>query len=188
MTRKKALARLGYTEGWLSSGVMSEEQLLSQYEAIETSEDQASEHYRHSLFRDYLSTKRKMTNDEVAVVFALRDNHSIDLRTNRILELLRSNILHDDQLDWIRRYPEVSENPIHRALLRSKLLRKIDLSSIADSFEDIRASKDPLVHAHILERDDLLPEHVFWLAEFGGNRKLRNIAKQLALSKKFRGN
>ncbi len=190
MNIDKALERLGYTQSWLSSGIISEKYLLSQYEEVLSSEDKNAEHYRCGGFRDFLNSRSEVTNDEIAVIFSLKDDgpDNCDLHENRIIELVHSSILSDDQLEWIICYPEVSERPIQKRYLRSKLIRKIGRSSASDCFEDIKVCEDSHIHEYLLQCDDLKLEHVEWLSKFGSNKKLRNIACQLSKSKRFRKN
>ncbi|MDK2596824.1 hypothetical protein [Pseudoalteromonas obscura] len=187
-SKYKALHRLGYTQAWLSLGVITEENLVSQYEEIESSEDKNAEHYRNSGFCDFLSAKNSLTDNEVAGIFELTDHgpDKCDLSENRIIQLIDSNILTDAQLDWITKYPEVSERPIQKRYLRERLTRKIEKSSISDCFEEIKACEDSHIQKYIIGRSDLKSEHINWLSEYGSNKKLRNIAKQLLNSKRFK--
>ncbi|WP_196140458.1 hypothetical protein [Aliikangiella sp. G2MR2-5] len=190
MSNEKALSRLGYTKEWLSHGIITEEYLLAQYEEIQTSDDKNAEHYRNGGFCDFLRSKDSLSDNEVAAIFELTDNgpDKCDLHENRIIELIHSNILSDSQLNWIVRYPEVSEMPIHKRYLREKLARKIERSSVSDCFEEIKSCGDSHIQEYIAQRSDLKVEHVKWLAERGSNKKLRNVAKQLLNSKRFRQN
>ncbi len=188
MTKDKALKRLGYTEEWLSDGIISEEYLLAQYAEIEISADMNAEHYRCGGFSEFLNSKKELTDDEVAAVFKLKDNgpDKCNLHENRIIELIHSKILNDKQLESISKYPEVLERPIQNRYLREKLIRKINRTSVADCFDEIKVSGDSHIHEYILQRDDLKLQHVTWLTENGSNKKLRNQASQLCNSKRFR--
>ena len=55
MSIDSALKRLGYTNEWIEFGILTEEEILAQYDEINTSEDQNAEHYRAGSFQYYLS-------------------------------------------------------------------------------------------------------------------------------------
>ena len=187
MCKERALNRLGYTEEWLSSGIISEEFLMFQYEEINSSEDQNAEHYRCGGFRYFLNSKEMLTEHEIEAIFSLKDNgpDNCDLHENRIIELIYSGILTDEQLEFIVKFPEVRKMPIQKRYLREKLIRRVNRTSVEDCFEEIKNSEDSATQEYILEREDLLPKHAVWLAENGKNKRIRNVAKQLCYNRKF---
>jgi hypothetical protein len=190
MCKDKALYRLGYTEEWLSFGILTEDYLLSQYQEILTSEDQNAEHYRSGGFGDYLKSKKVLTDQEVENVFKLVDDgpDKYDLHQDRIINLVVEGILTGKQLVLIGEYPEVVESPIQKCYLREILIRKIDSSSTDECFESIKSTDDTAIHEYILNKIDLLPKHAVWLSENGGNKRVRNIARQLCNKKSFMKN
>ncbi len=153
------------------------------------SKDQNAEHYRHGAFSDFLQSKNEVSDDEVTAIFNLEDNgpDKCDLHENRVLELIRSGILDDEQFESISRYPEVLERPIQKRYLRERLLRKIYRHSVTECFEEIKKCKDAQVQRFVLTRNDIELEHVNWLATNGINKKVRNISLQLLNSRRFRG-
>lgn len=187
MCKEKALKRLGYNQDWLNFGIITEEYLMLQYDEIKTSKDQNAEHYRSGGFGAYLRSKDVLTDDEVKNIFVLKDDgpDRCDLHEDRILLLIDSDLLSDIQLESISKYPEVLERPIQKKYLREVLIRRINQTSIEQCFEDVKSTQDSAIHEYVLDKKGLMPSHVEWLAKRGGNKGVRNIAKQLLNSKKF---
>jgi len=64
------LTMLGYTQDWLSSGILTEDILTVQYKRLCLGEDNNSEHYRYAAFMDYIESK--MFFDDSALQFVLQ--------------------------------------------------------------------------------------------------------------------
>ena len=190
MSIKVALDRLGYTQEWLEYGVISEDYLISQYDEISSSEDKNAEHYRYRGFADYLKRQSSLSNQEVENIFKLKDNgpDNCDLHDNRIIELIYSEILSDEQYEKLAAHSEVLERPIQKVYLRFRLIKKIKKHGIDNAFDQVAKTEDTYVHRFVLELPDVKREHVRWLSENGGNKKVRNIAKAMMNSRTFRGN
>lgn len=187
MSIETAYRRLGYTPQWISLGIITKDYLLGQLEEINNSEDQNAEHYRCGGFRNYLDSKSKLSDFEIEAIFTLKDNgpDNCDLHHNRVIELIHSEILTDEQIEFIAKYPEVLFAPIQKRYLRSKLIRKIKAEGITVCFEEVKDTKDSAIHECVLEHGELTFEQVAWLSSSGLNKRTRNIAKQLLNSKKY---
>ena len=190
MSINKALQKLGYTSSWIEFGIISNEYLLSQYDEIQNSEDQNTEHYRCGGFSNYLNSKEYLTNIEIDNIFKLTDNGPdlCNLHIDRIHQLLYSDILNNEQLFSLIKYTEVSEPPIQKLYNRKCLLRKIELNGVDSSFDEIMKSNDPDIHRFILSLPDIKLHQIKWLSINSNNKKVRNIATQLSKNKKYRNN
>jgi hypothetical protein len=180
MKKEKALKRLGYTEEWLEYGIITEKLLFVQYAEILISDDDNAEHYRCKGFQQFLHKKECLTDTEVERIFQLQDNgpDHCDLYENRILTLLYSDLLSDEQLANIAERPGVQERPIQKIYLRAILLRKIKHQGLVEEvFEDIKSTNDSAIHDFILNRADLTRQHAEWLQEHGLTKRVRNISK-----------
>lgn len=180
---------LGYTEGWLRLGVVDTLFLEHQYAEFQNSDDKHPEHYRCRAFAGFLKQRRRLSDDEIEAIFKLTDNgpDGCDLRVNRIMELLLSQLLTDDQLSDLMRFPEVDEPPIQKLYRRLLLLRRLAAEGLSDDvFHAVCESRDSTLYGTLLSRSDLCRKHVQWLAEAGGNRSVRNQAKQMLESQRFR--
>ncbi|WP_413664604.1 hypothetical protein ACG1BZ_04795 [Microbulbifer sp. CNSA002] len=125
---------------------------------------------------------------ELSTIFELKDNgpDKCNLHENRIVKLIHSNILPDSRLDWIVQYRETSERPVQKKYFREKLTREVENSSVSECFEEIKLCGDIYIQEYIILRSVLKAEHVKWLTKNGSNRKLRNIAKELLNSSRFK--
>ncbi len=64
-------------------------------------------------------------------------------------------------------------------------MRKIRNQGLIDEvFEEVKLTKDSAIHEFILNHPDLTLGHVNWLKEYGLNKRVRNITKQMSNSKK----
>ncbi len=188
MSIELALKRLGYTREWLELCVLSKSALLDQYSEILTSEDQNAEHYRCGTFAQFVKHKNHVTDLELNQILALKDNgpDECDLKVDRMLALIRADILTDIQVERLASEKEALEAPIQKLYLRTMLFKKISKLGLEACFEEVQSTKDSSVHEFVLGRSDLKPDHVRWLSEYGSNKKIRNVAGQLAASKRFR--
>ena len=188
ISMKNYLDRLGFTEEWVSFGVISESILSDLYKEISVSEDENAEHYRHRAFSQYLKSKSSLSDEEVANIFRLEDRgpDKCDLRVNRINELLHSDILTDHQLESLIEFSTVTEPPIQKLYIAKKLIRNIDKNGVGACFEEIKCVNDPDVNDYALRCNDLEFDHVDWFRKYAGNKRVRNIANQLISSKRYK--
>lgn len=179
---------LGYTRDWLALGVVSESELQGQYATFLTSRDQNAEHYRNGTFRCFLHRTKSLSDAEIAALAELRDApEHIDLTDNRLIDLVSSEVLSDDQLRTLADHPRFDRDPVkkrHRRALILRGMRKNGLSPFV--FEQIRHSADACLHESLLDHTSVSREHLLWLCESGANLGLRNRAKQMLQSKRFR--
>ncbi|MBF0227866.1 MAG: hypothetical protein HQK76_20660 [Desulfobacterales bacterium] len=178
--RKKALKRLGFTEEWLKHGIITEDRLLQLYNEIQSSEDKNAEHYRAYAFNEFIKAKKSLSDSEIDISYSLKDEGPdlCDLHENRIIEILYSNLLTDEQLEGLsKKYPEIDERPfqiLYRRLLAIRRIEKYGLNG--DTFDQVKLSADAEVHLYSLNRKDIKIEQLDWLIENGNNKKVRNIA------------
>jgi hypothetical protein len=183
MSIETALQRLGYTKEWLDFGVITEELLLSQYQEIQTAEDDHAEHYRWKGFTIYLQSKETLTDEEIEHIFHLSDHgpDQTNLHVNRILAVLNSGLLTQEQYHRLTRYPEVLAPPIAQIYTRVTLLQAVKEQGVTSKiFERVKNTSDTSLHRALLERHDLSYKQAMWLSEHGGNKKIRTMAKQYA--------
>ncbi len=184
------MRQLGYTENWLRLGVVDSNFLKHQYVEFLRSDDKNQEHYRHRAFLRFLDRREELPEGEIEAIFGLTDEgpDGCDLRQTRILELLDSEVLSDDQLSGLTRFPEVLESEaIRKKHRRCLLTRRLTAEGPTDEvFEAMRRSGDSILHLALLHRSDLRRQQVEWLAENGGNKSVRNQASQMLESRRFR--
>jgi hypothetical protein len=187
MEPNEALRRLGYSKEWIEWGILSEVQLASQYKEYLVSDDQHAEHYRHRGFADYLASKVSLTDREIDLVFRLKDAGTDNLCGSRIIHLMKSGLLTDEQLESLAVHPEVLEIPIKEVYDRVRLIRSLEHMDADAGFERLTEVADSWVHRRFLDLPNIKRAHVEWLSQNGCSRSIRNLAKQLLRSKRFRG-
>ncbi|MFT4637701.1 MAG: hypothetical protein ACI8T1_001011 [Verrucomicrobiales bacterium] len=65
MTPTEICQNLGYTEAWISLGVIDEAGLQEQWSIYTNSDDKNAEHYRCGVVRDFLTQKESFTDEEI---------------------------------------------------------------------------------------------------------------------------
>lgn len=183
------LQKFGFTAEWLEFGIISEADLEAFQEEYTISEDKNEEHYRDRAFSRYIEDKSSISKDEIKNIFNLRDDGPdlCDLHINRICCLLHSDILSDTQLESLSEYTEVMESPLQKLYYLKTLYRKIERRGVNSCFEEIKSLNDPDINDYALQRSDLKYGHANWFSEYGGNKRIRNIAKQLSKKLSNRG-
>ncbi len=189
MNIEASLKRLGFTEQWLEFGIVTEEYALELYEEITVSEDKNAEHYRGWAFSEYLKSKNSLSDQEIKDIFTLKDNgpDNCDLHGDRIFALLHSDLLTDLQLEELAIYPEVLQRPLQKLYLRKKMILTVESNGVDYCFPDITKANDPDVNEYVIHREDIELKHINWFKENGGNKRIRNIAKQMSSSRKYSG-
>jgi len=180
---------LGYTVQWLEWGIVNEAYLESQYAGYFRSDDKNQEHYRCRAFRDFICRSSSLTDDVIDKVFLLRDDgpDGCDLTSNRVIELILSGILSDEQhFALANRQRSVLDRPIGKLYERESLLRKVRRTGLAANLSEIQASSDSFIQLSLLDHPDLARVHLQWLQGCGANKSIRNRAEALLRSKRFR--
>ena len=183
------LQTLGYTQAWLDIGVVDEPFLREQFERYLSSEDQNGEHYRHRAFTEYLRRKTRFLDEEIGPILALRDHgHAgASLAVQRANQLLGLEVLTDRQYLNLATHPALQDPSTQRLYLRGRILRRLRSEGLTASvFTEVMACADASEHRTVLAREDLHREHADWLASNGANVRIRNIARQIQGSRRFR--
>lgn len=189
LERSAALAALGYSQEWLDAGVVDDELIAAQWEAILTSDDPHPEHYRHRAFVDWLERQSHLSDAQLTGVMALRDwgPDGTDLHPSRVIELLRGDLLTDAQLEQLGAYPEVHAPPIAKRYRRAVLRRRLDAEGpSADVCAAMREAGDPVLDEALLAHPDRTRAHLEWLASNGTTRRIRNLASSQLQSRRWR--
>lgn len=187
-TIPEIMAELGYTPEWISVGIVGEGSLRAQFAQYQESEDKHQEHYRSRAFRDFLDRSRALTTAEIHAIFRLTDDgpDGCDLTTGRIIELVISEVLSDEQLLALSSLPEVEKPPIQKRFRRACILRQLRREGLSDDvFRQVLESDDSPLHELILDRSDLRRVHAAWFAQSGRCRAIRNRAKELLRSRRL---
>jgi len=187
MNIQESLNRLGFTEEWVDFGIVTEEYLLELYREILESEDKNAEHYRGWAFAEYLKSKSSLTNSEINNILRLKDAgpDKCDLKLDRIFSLLHSNLLSDTQLNELGDLAEVNERPLQKLYKRKKLIRSIKDKGIDANFSQITDFNDPDVNDFVISSKDIKLEHINWFKDYASNKRIRNIAMQMASNRKY---
>jgi len=178
---EKAIKRLGYTTDWLDLGIINEESLLAQLAKLNQSDEKNTEHYRQKTFNSFIDKQSQLTDVQLDNILQLTDNgpDKADLHVQRIIALIYSGILTNQQFEKLSQYKEVLDNPIQRLYFRTKLIRKIKQTGLNGLFGQVQESKDVSIHEFVLKRKDINERQLRWMQDYACNQKLRDQAQQL---------
>ena len=179
----------GYTDAWLRLGIVDDCFLRLQFAEFQESEDKNHEHYRCGAFLQFLGRKEDLSDEEVTAIVHLRDDgpDSVDLQVNRVIEVILSELLTDEQLEGLSRFPCVRESKtIQKKRDVCRALRQLTADGLTDEvFRAICDARDSYIQRRLFDRHDLNRQHVEWLAQHGGNKAVRNQARQLLESRRI---
>jgi hypothetical protein len=173
---KNKLAKIGYSTLWLDYGILTIEYLIEQEDVFDNSDDQNTEHYRYSTFRQYLNSKNNLTDKELDNYLRLTFADSDTLMAGSAAVNLFNNIdLTDQQFiklcNSIGHFGEWTE----RIVTRHTLLRQLRTNKLTDDlFNECIENGDSIVQGKIL---DIAETNQLELLAFKGkNKKIRNTA------------
>ena len=96
------LIRLGYSQDWLNSGILTENILTEQYKQLCLGEDDNNEHYRYRTFADYFKSQAFFDNNTLRHILQLLQNDAdIIMACSATILLLKNKALTGPQFDTI---------------------------------------------------------------------------------------
>jgi hypothetical protein len=101
-TIQDKLLRLGYSQLWLDSGVLTNDNLEQQHKELNLGEDDNTEHYRYRTLANYFNRQRSFDDDMLRQVLQLLQTDSDKtMAGSAALDLLRKSSLTDEQFDTV---------------------------------------------------------------------------------------
>lgn len=175
---KDKLSKIGYSILWLDYGILTIEYLVEQEVVFDNCEDQNTEHYRYSTFRQYLSSKDNLSDTEL-------DNYlrltflDIDplMAGSAAIDLFNRTNLTEQQFQKLCNSIHYFGEWTEKVVTRQTLLRQLRTSKLTDDlFKKCIENGDSVIHEYILDiaDNDQLEELVI----IGKNKQIRNIASE----------
>ena len=140
-------------------------------------------------FGQFLQNKEFLSDAELEGILHLRDEGAdgCDLSEGRILDLLRSTILSDEQHEELSQYFLSIGPGYEKEYVRERFARRMWSEGLTHEVcEDIKQSGDSVLHRGMLEHEEVDRKCLLWLEEHGGNKAIRNRARQMLNSRRFR--
>ena len=182
------LEKFGYTELWLSSGILDIEMFEKQIEDhIKTGHD-CFEHYRYGTFSSWVTGRESATNQEVLnfLKLALEDSDSLMGGSAITHNLLKAKWLTDQQFELISNEINGISDFFTNEISKAKLSRDIEASFYSDEiFNECLKSENMGLQHVLLEHPDTNRNRMLIISEKGSSKKIRNIAKQKINTKKL---
>lgn len=183
----EAFARkIGYTDAWMAAGVIDEILLEKQWKVYQESDDHNGEHYRHGAFVYFVRNRKEFNDEEVDELLNLRDDaNDFDLSLNRLHELMM--VLPLEQLISLRtRHAVLFDKASEKFYNRHIAYRRIEREGVPAVFDDVKHLADGTLERQIVEHPTVEWEQLEWLQERGTGKKIRNMARVLLNSRRFR--
>ncbi len=99
---KDKLAKIGYTTFWLDFGVLTIEYLNKQLEIFENSDDQNTEHYRYSTFKNYLQTQSSLSEEQILYLFdIIKTDSDKSMANSMAIDILKAKALTESQFNMV---------------------------------------------------------------------------------------
>ena len=183
----EAFARkIGYTDAWMAAGVINEQLLEKQWKVYQESDDHNGEHYRHGAFVYFVRNREEFTDEEVHELLSLHDNaDDVDLTENRLFEMIRWLPL-EQSLSLRTRHADLFSKSAEKFYNRHVAYRRIQMEGVPAVFDDVKHLADGTLERDIVEHPTVEREQLDWLQEHGTGKKIRNMAKALLNSRRFR--
>lgn len=176
----KALQQLGYSRRWLETGVLNLPTLLQQWEGYGTAERPASEHCRFATFRQYLSSRSKLSDIELAAYLELaHQDPDQSMAQAALMAVAFWPHLTPMQYAALEQDPRFAAPVFQKRFQRERWLRDLaEMPLTSDRFAAAFASGDREVQRYLVTRPELTLPQALQLAEQGINRTVRHLATQ----------
>jgi hypothetical protein len=173
-------SQLGYTHLWLELGLLSEHQLDEQWATFKKSDDKNTEHYRYETFRNYLTTRKVLTDQELdnylQVAYSEKDE---PMASCAIIDILREIELTALQFDHVCSAIEGLGlgNSSQKIISHQKRLRKLKSGQLTDElFAESLHDGDSLAQRYLLNLAD--KHQLQQLVENGATKAIKNTARE----------
>jgi len=96
------LAKLGYSQTWLDSGILTEADLAKQIAELATGEDPNTEHYRYKVFCAFIDKIDNLDNKLLQQILKiLKSDNDQAMSSSATIHLLKKHYLTNNQFDII---------------------------------------------------------------------------------------
>ena len=183
---RSALADLGYTEEWLSAGVLDREQLADQHKRFESGGTRKTSQYRSQTVRAWLARDEPLDSARVNAFLALlAADPDPKLAKNSVAELVQSPRIDLDLLDHIAQLdPAILRR--HEALIRrTYLTRRLDEGITDELIQLLIDDRDAAIQTRLIRDTRLSRKHAELLAKGGANPTIREKSQAWFQDKKF---
>jgi hypothetical protein len=172
------LAKLGYNDRWIDSGILTIEVLNCQLMAFDKNAETNTEHFRYATFLNYLKTRNGLNDLELENYLSITLGDNDQTMAGSATAALFDKVDLTDQQFYrvivaLRSFGDWSE----KLIIRHQLLRALRTVGLnVEIFEKCISSGDSVIHKYLLAIADSTQLQI--LSVKGGNKAIRNIAEQ----------
>lgn len=170
------LATLGYTSRWLEYGLLTEALLAAQLSTFHSHEDPHTEHYRYAAFRNYLSEKYTLTDEELDryMEIAMADKDRT-MAGAAMVDLFTKTDLTQAQFQRLVAQMETLGTWTQSVIARQTLLRKLKQEVLTEAlFDACFVQGDNVIQEYLIGISN--QEQLQMLASEGRTKRIRHMA------------
>ena len=176
------ILKLGYTKKWIDYGFLTEEILSKQIAEFEKEGTKPVEHYRYTLFVNWLKGKEALNNEEINNFIVLcTDDKDNRMSGSAIKDLFLSDKISDEQFEIIKlklpQFGEWTEKLITREVLTRRVNRERMSPALFKLCYDYKVKyKDNRLLLNIIKKTND-SQCLAFFSELDVGKKLKKLAK-----------
>ncbi|HEU4391128.1 MAG TPA: hypothetical protein VFV34_25235 [Blastocatellia bacterium] len=176
----EALATLGYDRRWLTYGFLTADDVTRQRQSLAASHDSSPEHCRYDSFRRILTTRSRISDDDVARYVELAEvDPNPAMAGSALGELLTWAGLTAGQFEGLAGHRAYQAEFLQRLARRRRLVEAIGVGPVDDALtQACVGSNDAEVQRALAASHGVSRDALEQLAQAGCNRAVRNLALQ----------
>lgn len=168
---------LGYSTKWLEHGLLTRELLCAQIHTFQHSEDKNPEHYRYACFRNYLTNKETLTDEELAryIGLAITDDDRV-MAGAALVDVFKTQLT-QTQFHTAIAQLKTFGTWTSTVIARQTLLRRLNQEVLTEAlFEECFAQGDNAVQEYLIHLSNR--EQLQILASKGRTKRIRHMAQE----------
>jgi hypothetical protein len=180
-----AIKQLHYHVKWFEYGLLSQQQVIVQYQQYLSNDDKNSEHYRYHAFRQFLTENQHLSDQMLAQYIELAQlDPDQSMASAALIDLIKFNLLTDEQLLSLNSHPAFASELLQKRLalgqLKRRLLNKLSTDAVIDEelFQEVLESKESWLQLKLIAAKQVNDAYLKILVKQGSNNAVRNLALQ----------
>jgi hypothetical protein len=185
---KEMISILEYDSKWLDFKFIDEVFISSQITIYKTTDDKNTEHYRIAAFNNILEQNYLLDDKQIEqyIELAKIDKDEV-MAKGALMNLLVWPRLKDQQFENLILRPEFADKVFQQRAKRKIMMKEVESLELTDeSVEFYIKNGDSNVQLKLLSKPDITRKQLVYINENGINRSVRNIAKNMLRSNRYK--
>jgi hypothetical protein len=183
-----ALMVLEYDKKWIEYEFIDNNFILEQFAYYKSSDDKNTEHYRYGAFRSILQNRKSLTDYQINqyIELATIDNDQ-GMAESVLVQLFTWNGLSEEQYNRLKSHPGFSKPIFQKLDKRYSMIKELGKIELTDEIvKHYIANGDGDVQLSLLVKNGITRKQLEYIHEKGINRRVRNIAKDMLRSRRYK--